>query len=661
MAKLSRKRVEDVARWAIVIHIVAAVTTTLLWRWNRSISCSLLAPLVFWGALFWLLSLLHQRQQRMAEMEEADWQRLMAERKSGGGQGKLFEVEEGEAFLMRNRLRTLERIWLPIGSLLIVLILGGVSAVNILLLHLVPLPEIKQDVAVLSAVFLVVQAFILFLMGMYAGGMAKEPVWRHIRAGASYMMFSSAATALVILALILGWLGFHRVDLILAYVLAGALGLVAFEVLSNFVMNIYRPRLPNVEVRYAYDSRLLELITSPGGILRTAASTLDYQFGFKVSDTWFYRFLERAIAPILLFQIVAFYLLTTIVIVGPQERVVIERFGKPSDGGRMVGPGLHLKWPWPFEAVNRCEAEQIKWVVVGYQEGSDQPRLWTVSHFAGESNFLVATAKESAAAVTLGEVSREAPPPVNLLACNLAVQYRVRFFPEDKKKSDEALYSYLYRVNNPDKLLETLAWRETIRYMASVDFFKVMCTDRAQAGQELKERIQHAADSAVDGQGLGVEILFAGLEGVHPPVAEDVGKAFEEVIAAQESKHTTILSAEAGAIQDVTNALHGAKSMVAQALAYRYERGVISQAEAQQFAKQLAAYNAAPGVYEVRAFLDELERDDWLNKVRKYVVAATGWDTSVIRLNLEEAQRSSLLDLESYGKPPGTEKESETK
>src|SRR5512140_561011 len=97
-------------------------------------------------------------------------------------------------------------------------------------------------------------------------------------------------------------------------------------------MDIYRPRLKGQYIRSAFESRLLGLISEPGGILYTAASAIDYQFGFKVSHTWFLQLLQKAIAPLILFSIVTLYLLSSITIVQPDEKGIIERFGKPMAG-----------------------------------------------------------------------------------------------------------------------------------------------------------------------------------------------------------------------------------------------------------------------------------------------------------------------------------------
>jgi membrane protease subunit HflK len=64
-----------------------------------------------------------------------------------------------------------------------------------------------------------------------------------------------------------------------------------------------------------YESRLVGLLGQPEAIITTAAHALDYQFGFKVSDTWFYRFLEKALGWLVLAQFGILVLSTCFVIV----------------------------------------------------------------------------------------------------------------------------------------------------------------------------------------------------------------------------------------------------------------------------------------------------------------------------------------------------------
>ena len=62
---------------------------------------------------------------------------------------------------------------------------------------------------------------------------------------------------------------------------------LAVEHVLSFVIEFYRPRMPGEELRPLPESRLLALLTEPGGVARNVAASLDYQFGFQVSEVWF--------------------------------------------------------------------------------------------------------------------------------------------------------------------------------------------------------------------------------------------------------------------------------------------------------------------------------------------------------------------------------------
>src|SRR5206468_4010564 len=154
-------------------------------------------------------------------------------------------------------------------------------------------------------------------------------------------------------------LGFPKVDLNIARVMCVIVGLIAVETLLGLLLEIYRVRLKGKETRLLYESRLVGLLGQPEAIITTAAHALDYQFGFKVSDTWFYKFLEKALAWLVLAQLGLLLLSTCFVFVDPGQQGLLERFGAPVPGREVVGPGLHLKLPWPVDRVRRFPTDQI--------------------------------------------------------------------------------------------------------------------------------------------------------------------------------------------------------------------------------------------------------------------------------------------------------------
>ena len=167
------------------------------------------------------------------------------------------------------------------------------------------------------------------------------------------------------------------------------LGLMAVEMLVTLLLEIYRPRVKGKIARPLYESRLVGLLAQPESLFTTAAQTLDYQFGFKVSETWFFQLLQKNLPLLLLAQLAVLFLSTGVVFIDAGEQAVLERFGRPA---AVLGPGAHLKLPWPADRIYRYRTEQIQTFDVGYtpdaQSEQQKTILWSLPH-AKEENFLV--------------------------------------------------------------------------------------------------------------------------------------------------------------------------------------------------------------------------------------------------------------------------------
>src|SRR5260370_714931 len=135
------------------------------------------------------------------------------------------------------------------------------------------------------------------------------------------------------------------------------LALTAVETLIALLLEMYRPRVKGKIERPLYESRLVGLLGQPEGLITTAAQALDYQFGFKVSETGFYRFFEKWAPWLGLAQLAVLLLSTGAVFIEPGEEGLLERAGRPVPGRTLLGPGAHLKWPWPLDKVYRFRTE----------------------------------------------------------------------------------------------------------------------------------------------------------------------------------------------------------------------------------------------------------------------------------------------------------------
>ena len=85
---------------------------------------------------------------------------------------------------------------------------------------------------------------------------------------------------------------------------------------------------------------------------------------------------------------------------------------------------------------------------------------------------------------------------------------------------------WAYNNADPTNLLQDLATRAVVHYLAGVDLNDVLSHGRLEAAQDLRERIQADANR----HRLGVKIIFVGVQDIHPPVK--VAGDYEKVVAA---------------------------------------------------------------------------------------------------------------------------------
>ena len=680
--KITSKRAEYVAITALVLSLIFFAITMIVAMVSKSFAVYALSWQILGGALVWLVLVVLYHHRSLAEQEKLDMALLAGGAESdtifqgGAGREELFAVAQ-------KRLVTLEKWFVPIFTILIAVY---EVVVGLWVLKNVPaLDGIALKNPQLGAVFLVIIAFVSFLISRFATGMSAENQWRELRAGGSMLL----ATAVLSFAIAVG-LAFAQFKMLMPIVVLGWVGpilliVLGVEIALNSVMDVYRPRLAGQYARLSLDSRLLGIINEPGGILHTFASAIDYQFGFKVSQTWFYQLMEKAVVPLVLFSIFTLYALSCVVIVQPGEQAIIEHFGSFENGGKLVEPGLTFKLPWPFDIAYKYETKRVAQVNVGFKVSdedieSNKPLLWGEKHYEEEYPLLVSTREAE------GTDDKEGTVPVSIVQAAVPVQYIIK-----------DLEKYVYNNSDPEAMLEAICYGELARFAASstidVDLAEegldtnesLLGAGRKAAGEFLTESVQAAADEA----GLGIEIVMFGLQGVHPPA--ELAEAYQEVIGAVQKKQANILNAQAqrngiltalaGSIEqaeklyDLARSYQEAKEKGASAAeieklgkdldeafanadgeifmklsaakSYAFERARLAEATGKRFAGQLTAYRASPDIYLRLQRLEMLE--EALKGVRKYVVIAEEGDREIYEIDLTEELMTGLFDMEDPG------------
>jgi regulator of protease activity HflC (stomatin/prohibitin superfamily) len=571
-------------------------------------------------------------QMRLEENERLEKLELDELVKSKGG-STLFESKDSEVFPAGRAREQFEKFFVPgFGVLLLLLEAGGAW----LLWHWISrassgvVPDRAMPALSLFAIF----ALLLFLFGRFSVTIARLENHRLLRPGASFILLGAYICFVTALGIAGVKTEFPRLDYYVAKALCVLLGLMAAEILITLLLEIYRPRVKGKISRPIYDSRLVGLLGQPESLFTTAAQTIDYQFGFNVSETWFFQLLKRNLIGLLLVQLAVLLLSTCVVFIDAGEQAVLERFGKPVAGG-ILSPGAHFKLPWPADRVYQYRTEQIQTFDVGYtpdaQSENANTILWSFGH-GQEDNFLVGNREP----VTIKNENADTndtlkAPPVSLITVSIPVQFQIN-----------DVMAWAYNNADPTNLLQDLATRAVVHYLAGVDLNEVMSQARLEAAQTLRDQIQTAADA----RKLGVKILFVGLQDIHPPVK--VASDYEKVVGAEQTKLATILAARADAIR--TNALAGALAFtttnVAEATRQRLE--VSALARAALFTNQIPAFAAAPSVYRQRAYFQTFASAT--ANARKYVLLVTNTQDVVI-FDLEDKIREDLLNLNVNEKP----------
>jgi regulator of protease activity HflC (stomatin/prohibitin superfamily) len=574
-----------------------------------------------------LIAVVSWFQMRLAERERME--KLEFDEVTRGPGSALFNAQEAEAFPIRRSREQFERFFIPgFTILLLVLQIGGALFLWRWLDRAGPVTLLKQPLVAMSIFGLM--ALVAFLLGQYSSRLARLDGRHLLGPAASQLLLGAYLLALVVVAVAATQFEFPFVDHYLARAFVILVVLLAAENLFTLLLEIYRPRVKGRVTRLIYESRLVGLFSHPEGIFTTAAHALDYQFGFKVSDTWFFQFLQRSFVWLVLAQLALLLASTALVYIQPGEQGLLERFGRPRPGREVLETGFHLKLPWPFEKLHRFRTQEIQVFDIGFEHGEggdhdehgEAPVLWTVSHYKEEFHLLVASRETPDANVITNATGKKAPP-VNLLSVGMPVQYQI---------SDVRAWAYNY--SNAGDLLKQLATREVVRYLVGVDVNEIMSTARFTAAEELKRRIQERADELK----LGVKILFVGLQDVHPPI--QVGEAYEKVVGAKQKREADILRAHAYAAQ--TNAAATAESLRRRLSADGARLRMVAGAKASEslFTNQMAAYKASPTVYSQRAYLQTLAQKG--AGARKFIVTTTN-QAEVLMLNLEDKLRDDAF------------------
>ncbi|MBK8915161.1 MAG: hypothetical protein IPM64_11285 [Phycisphaerales bacterium] len=547
MADTPYARTRTVAIGGLILQVIAAIGLLMLGQLTRSLAVIELGWLVVGGVPIWFAAVLVFRQAELAELERMDIEELRREKQATGGGEAIFDSPGGGGFLVAGtRLAWMQRYLVPAFGVLSAAYLIGMGLHRWMTVrHFANFgfPPVDRAALPLAMIAIGVALLLMFLLSRFASGLGAVPRWQLMRACGSYSLGTVFAAMGVIVCLGAQlYSGVTSWEAALAHVLPWVMILIGAETLLNLIADIYRPRTAGVEPRAAFDSRLLGMFAEPGGFVAQINEAFNYQFGFQVSQTWFYQLFQRAVIPLAWAGALALWLLTSIVIVEPHEHAIVVSWGRQVNPDRPLGPGMYFKWPYPIESADIFNTQKLQQMSIGRKSDADdehgddfalgQVLQWTDQRHGGsdEFNFIIAPlavaggARDAAATDDLARSS-----PVHILRMTVAVQYRL---------VPERLAQFTQVVDDPHKLLRQVAWQELIRFSASHDALSLLGDERRTAGENLRGRIQRRLLAATGNRDVGLEVVYIGLQEVHPE--RSVATVFREVVSAEQEKLTAV-------------------------------------------------------------------------------------------------------------------------
>ena len=352
------------------------------------------------------------------------------------------------------------------------------------------------------------------------------------------------------------------------------LGVFLVEMAVNWLLSFFHPHAKDKGIRLPYDSAILEVPFASMHPVESVLRSVERQFGVNLRDTWAVAFLRAAILPLILGQLAALWLLTSLSVVQPDEQGILERFGEPLST-KALDPGLHVKMPWPVDHVRRFRTRHVSVLTIGFEEKlAGSHYLWSKRHVRKEYKLMLGDGRE-------------------LMSFEVEIYYRIA-----------DVYAHAYKNADPVGALRAIAYRVLTDEMIGRNLDRILSAERVQFANALYQRISSAAKNPLVGP-LGIEILAVVLKGMHPPV--DIAPAYQDVVSAQVEKVTKMRRAQEYAAKTLPQAAAEANTKLSQAGGFRADRIGRARGEAARFVSALKAYGESKQLYTFRRYVEALE------------------------------------------------------
>ncbi|MER3415941.1 MAG: hypothetical protein C4297_06985 [Gemmataceae bacterium] len=259
---------------------------------------------------------------------------------------------------------------------------------------------------------------------------------------------------------------------------------------------------------------------------------------------------------------------TTLTSIGPNEVGVVQRCGRIA---AVLPPGLHVRWPWPWEQVRRLQPYTLRRVEVGCRSmpGSAEisPQTWASPHSAG----MVRHVEE--ALVLTGEA--------DLIELQVAVYYRL---------SDPV--QYLLGAAAPEEILQRTSESVVREIVAGRSFAALLTTEREAFQRAILQRLRRRVHGSWP---LGIEVVAVAVQDLHPP--QEVVDAYYSVTRALSERERLVTEARRDKESEVSRETAAAVRIRAESQGAALTTTAVARGERDAFlclARLVAAASAGP-------------------------------------------------------------------
>lgn len=548
---LAYRRAAFISVLGLVFHAVLTIVFFVYARFREDHAAGTAVWLLGSGVVVWAALILVYDQMRRERLEAIEAEQLDATSAATSA----FDTGNDDLRVAARRLLTIQKWVIPLAGVVVacINITGGILRFQSWSAQDDKITVVRDATGVSLAMGLSV-AVVMFIFARFVSGMGTLKPWANLRAGAAQAVAVAlvglliGVTAFLDLALSQKWLG-----VVAPYIVSGLLIVLGVEIVLHLLFNLYRPRTVGEDPRPAFDSRLLGLVAAPDRIAESVGEAVNYQFGVDISSSWFYQLLSRWFVGLIAMGLVIAWLLTSIVVVQPHQRGLVLTFGRVThpvvsmgDRGEAgdIGPGLHIKWPWPISTFEiptvgdrniqggrqyASAGVRVIHLASSPPDDPNKPVLWGQDHATREMLNIVQPGRE---AVLARDGGTRATAGLSLLAIEVPVHYIVR---------DVKLFDEFASPSIRERLLTSVGRRVVTQHLGQLSIDYVLAGRRSDLANDLRTRLEEAYAQFNGGRGAGIEILFVGTHGVHPPIK--VAPNYERVVQARQNREALIEAA----------------------------------------------------------------------------------------------------------------------